>query len=182
MTIVKKHIGLAAAIALLSLTLGFTTAGQAVAQSMKPLLVQVLSTPLAPVFVRDVDAPANQPLQLELCFPPSSDNCETEGVGNRFNVPETTSTGQTVQRLVIEYASGTCFGGLEFFEVQLLTTVGGEPLVRHHLVPVIGLDGWTNIAQTTRIYADPGTEVRISGTTNGLGACAFALSGHLVVD
>ena len=84
--------------------------------------------------------------------------------------------------MVVEYVSGTCFGGLQFFEAQVHSVVNGGDVVRHHVVPVPGEPGWLNIAQPVRIYADPGTLVRISGTTNGLGACGLAVSGHLVAN
>jgi hypothetical protein len=182
MTKLNPYVVLGSGIALLSATIALTSAGPALAQSMKPLLVIVGNTAQEPVPVRDANAPANEQFQQEFCFPPSSSYCQNQGAGNGMTVPATTSTGRSVRRLVLEYASGTCFNGLEFMEVQLLTSAAGGPLVRHHLVPVPGSPGWTNIAQTTRLYADPGSQVRFSGTTNGLGACGLALSGHFVLD
>lgn len=175
----KKYVVLAAGISLVSAAIIVTNASQAVAQ-MKPLLVELSTSLLQPLFVRNVNEPADEPFQTELCFPPSSSVCQSRGVGSSFTVPTTASSGLTVKRMVVEYVSGTCFGGLQYFEAQVLSTVNGGDLVRHHLVPVPGEPGWLNIAQPVRIYADPATTVRISGTTNGLGACSMAVSGHLV--
>ena len=175
----KTYLLLAAGIGVVSSAMIVTNASQAAAQ-MKPLVVEVLSSALAPLFVRNVNEPADEPFQTELCFPPGSDFCQSHDVTSGFTVPTTTDSGQTVRRMVVEYVSGTCFGGLQYFEAQVHSVVNGGAGVRHHVVPVPGEPGWLNIAQQLRIYADPGSTVRISGTTNGLGACELAVSGHLV--
>jgi hypothetical protein len=133
------------------------------------------------VFVRNIDAPTNEPIQAEVCFPPSSSFCQGQGVGSSITVPTTNAAGRAVERMTLEYVSGVCFNNLVFIEAQVLSTVGGAGPVRHHLIPVPGEPGWTHFAQPVRIYGDAGTIIRIGGTTNGEGACDFAFSGHLTL-
>ena len=194
----RRYIVTLVGVGLVAAGLSVTTGVPAVAQgALKPLAALIvndvnnpvpvsvtgqLTSSLTPLFVRNVNEPADEPLQTELCFPPGSTHCTSQGVSSGFTVPTVASSGRPVRRMVVEYVSGTCFGGLQFFEAQVHSVVNGGDVVRHHVVPVPGEAGWLNIAQPVRIYADPGTLVRISGTTNGLGACGLAVSGHLVAN
>jgi hypothetical protein len=180
MTQFKKYLVVAAGSVLVSLVLGLTNAGRVVADTMKPLLVQVVNTNSSPVPILDVGAQATEPFHTELCLiVGGSGNCQDSP--SFFNVPETTASGRAVRRLVIEYASGGAVPGLTVLEPQLKTTLAGE-LVRHHVVPVVLPQGWTGFAQQTRIYADPGTAVSFGGSFSGAGSFFTAVSGYLEVD
>ena len=90
------------------------------------------------------------------------------------------------RRLVIEYVSGTCstenLTAMLFF-ARLSTLVGTE-LATHTFVPQpVGSTSSKiyAVAQQTRIYADPGTNVTASvGSNFGSAGCFVTLSGYLL--
>jgi hypothetical protein len=150
----------------------FTTRS-AVVQGMKPLLVN------------DFNAPAARPLQFELCNELNLGFCAAGA--DKFTVPESTPSGETVTRFVIEYVSAECSllptTGL-VNTLSLATTAAGTT-VNHHFLPTTDPNyGVIGIAQNTRLYADPGTEVDLSNSWAAIssGICRMAISGHLAVE
>lgn len=160
---------------ILGVTLGATfTTRSAVVQGMKPLLV------------RDFSAPAARPLQFELCNDTGSGNLCAGGAAT-FTVPESTASGEAITRFIIEYVSAACSviptTGL-VNSLSLETTAAGTP-VDHHFLPTTDPNyGVIGIAQDTRLYADPGTEVDLSigWASVSVGFCSMAISGHLAVE
>jgi hypothetical protein len=68
--------------------------------------------------------------------------------------------------------------------LSLETTAAGTP-VDHHFLPTTDPNyGVIGIAQDTRLYADPGTEVDLSigWASVSVGFCSMAISGHLAVE
>jgi hypothetical protein len=159
---------------ILGVTLGATfTTGSAAVQGMNPLLV------------RDFNAPAARPLQFELCTELHLGGFCATG-GDRFTVPASTASGEAVARFVIEYVSAECSvlptTGL-VNTLSLATTAAGTT-VDHHFLPTTDPNyGVIGIAQDTRLYADPGTEVDLSNSWASVtsGICRMKISGHLVV-
>jgi len=89
-----------------------------------------------------------------------------------------------VRRLVIEYVSTYCqVFGVTVTSLSLITATDGWQAV-HHFIPIATSAEFTNSAQATRLYADPGSELRFSQGAGGFGSsvCHMALSGHLVVE
>ncbi len=119
---------------------------------------------------RLVEDPPAQPVQLTLS--PSS---------NSSYQATSTYTVPAGKRLVIEYYSAqlTQFpvGGSAW--VSLSTTVGGRTGT-YKVVPPVGSTVPYN--QLTRIYADPGTFVRVAVVQSSGGSCgaSVVLSGHLL--
>ena len=168
----KSYVILAAAFVLLSLTISVTDVTRLFAQGMKPATL-----------VRDVDAAALRPFQVELCTQQGAGACP---MPDTLAVPVATSNGEPVRRLVIEYVSGECIligtGGVSIF--GLVTVVNGVSLL-HRLVPGTPSVEFarTAAAQDTRLYADPGSEVRFVTSVIGASShCRMAISGHLVVE
>ena len=169
----KSYLIVAAAFGLLSLTMSVIDVAHLFAQGMKPATL-----------VRDVDAAAVRPFQAELCLENGSATCSS--LPGSLAVPFATSSGEPVRRLVIEYVSGECLlvgssGGVSIF--GLVTAANGVSLL-HRLVPVAPVVGSRTVAaQDTRIYADPGSEVRFVTSVIGANSlCSMAVSGHLVVE
>jgi hypothetical protein len=121
------------------------------------------------VLVRDVDNPARQPFQKALFG------------GDSFVAP-------AGKRLVIEYVSvrgsGAANDGNGFMQADISTTTNGEfashriPLTQDRVQDTHFYEG----AESTRIYADPGTPVQFSvafQSTTGLFSRA-TVSGYLV--
>ena len=140
--------------------------GPRAAHAITATLVQVVNTSANPIPNRDQDNPALQPFQF-LAQP------DTRGTGQNqvetdFNVP-------AGKRLVIEYVSAGIAAGTG--QVAVETIAGGN------------LAAWYFLAQPSpvftrgffpaRIYADPGTPVRIFVTGANTQA-DVELSGHFV--
>ena len=137
------------------------------------------------------DGKGKRPFQAELCAQVASTTlCGT--TPSSFTVP-------AKRRAVIEYASGRCpRDGLtltagETWFPKLQTTVGGV-VAGHLLHPIPGmaigspqlvsalqLNGF-DVAQPVRIYADPGSVIRLLLDVGGLGnadiSCNITISGH----
>ena len=137
------------------------------------------------------DGRGKRPFQAELCTQVASTTlCGT--TPSSFTVPAR-------RRAVIEYASGRCpRDGLtltagETWFPKLQTTVAGV-VASHLLHPIPGmaigspqlvsglqLNGF-DVAQPVRIYADPGSVIRLLLDVSGLGnadiACDITISGH----
>ncbi len=125
----------------------------------------------SPLPVRDVDNPARQPFQVSIL------------TGN-FTVP-------AGKRLVIEFVSGlvvtppTC----RLRNLILMTSIsiqGQQVIANHRFVPTLTASGISNdnlISQETRLYADPGTTVRVIPNfsvqfCDAIGG--FSVTGYLV--
>jgi hypothetical protein len=119
---------------------------------------------------RSLEEPQAQPIQLTLS--PSS---------NSSHQATATYTVPQGKRLVIEYYSAQLtqfpIGGSGW--VSLSTTVGGRSGT-YKVVPPIGSTVPYN--QLTRIYADPGTFVRVAVVQSSGGSCgaSVVLSGQLL--
>jgi hypothetical protein len=135
--------------------------------------VQVGNPATNPVLVRDLDGPARNPFQVEVC---SGTSFYCPSIPNYFNVP-------VGQEFVIEYVSGKCEGPAGKVSLAFNTTAGGQ----------LGAGSWLNdltitdttgirFGQVTRIYADPRTQIAFG--TNFYGGqgqgCDVNLSGYLV--
>jgi hypothetical protein len=71
-------------------------------------------------------------------------------------------------------------GGVSIFGIT--TVVNGVSML-HRLVPVAPAVGTRTVAaQDTRLYADPGTEIRFVVAVSTSNICTTAVSGHFVVE
>jgi hypothetical protein len=123
------------------------------------------------VQARDLDNPARQPFQAFMNTTSPS-----------FTVPEG-------KRLVIEYVSGSISGSatctVNFGLLRTALVVNGTEVAMAHFLPAAERLSPISmvIAQLTRFYADPGTEVRLRAETDpnncDIGFSA-QISGHLV--
>jgi hypothetical protein len=141
-----------------------------------------------PILVRDVDNPANEPLESFVCVSSGHTFTVCPASGDTFTVPLTTNSGQPVRRYVIEYVSGTCqtAPGEAIDQVFLLIPSGG---FAHYFVPVNVTSNSTReidyaFAQENRLYANPGDTLRGGAALQGaIGAdysCLVQFSGYLV--
>jgi hypothetical protein len=141
-----------------------------------------LAAEMKALLIRDGDAGALRPFQAQFCIEAGVQGCEDP---NALVVPIVTQAGESVVRLVIEYASGTCetnAGGI--VRSVALDTFANGVRTRHSFVPVVTNPGFsTSSAQNTRLYADPGSELifamAVAGATS---QCRLSISGHLVVQ
>jgi hypothetical protein len=123
-----------------------------------------------------LDSPA-APFQQGFCGSIQVSGCPgPNGIHTTFFVPRD-SRGNP-QRLVIEYASGSCTvipggGGT----VGLLTTAGGIGVI-HSFALVNTASTQLTFGQRTKIYADPDSEVAF--IVQGPFACTGAISGYLI--
>lgn len=138
--------------------------------------VQVGNPATSPVLVRNLDSPARNPFQVEVC---SGTSPYCPSIPNSFNVP-------VGQEFVIEYVSGRCDGPAGKISMAFNTTAGGQ----------LGAGNWLNdltvadingirFGQVTRIYADPRTQLVFGtyfygGQGQGSQGCDVNLSGYLV--
>jgi hypothetical protein len=91
------------------------------------------------------------------------------------------------RRLVIEYISGECFQShLTSARISLGTTAGGSSSTHFLHLLSNALDSTIlEVAQQTRIYADPGSSVGMgagfsAGSTPASVECTLTLSGYTV--
>jgi hypothetical protein len=130
----------------------------------------------APLPVREVDVAAKSAFQVTLTN-------LTPGTTDQFTVPTTVpGTSVAVNRLVIEFASGSCEAAQLNPGAFLLTTVVGGTSVQHGLrmeipPPQTALAFMT---ERTVIYADPNTVMSVNFFAGHSGSivCNMALSGH----
>ena len=168
----RRHAFLGAGILVLALAISSTDTPSAFAQGMKALLV------------RNVDAPAARPFQASLCLPVGF-SCD--GEPNEVSVPTVTAAGETVQRLVIEYASMECRETEQrsVHSAALSTTAGGVR-VTHRIVPVavpMATGYRNNAAQDLRLYADPASDVTFFVDSSGSATvCRMSISGHFTIE
>ena len=171
MTTSRKVLTALAGFAVLLTVAAFTTRGSSVIQSMKPLLV------------RNVDAPATRAFQVGLCVESNQQVCAPDAP--IIALPATTSAGEPVKRIVIEHASAWCAAASTGYITSMFieTSVNGIEAF-HYFAPAVGAAPSSFLTATpTRIYADPGTDVRLfAGITASSGWCKLTISGHLVVE
>lgn len=162
---------LAGGIAVLMAAAAFATRAQAATQGMRPLVVS------------DYNGPAIRPFQFELCRESNADVCQHP---ESLVIPVATPNGEPVARYVVEYVSTDCEVATTADEVRSIgletETSGGTVL--HRFVPVrVPAPARVAAAQHTRIYADPGTEIRMSvGAAAIWSVCRTSISGHFVVN
>lgn len=146
----RNYLLFAGSVGILSLTLALTNQGRTV----------------HPPKADDTNNSDQQPFQTALC---DTSSCVAAGQ-NSFKVP-------AGHRLVIEFVSGHC--GSSESTVFLSTTVRGTT-VAHNFVPVRTVnDSEGSFSQSTRIFADPGTNVLLSGNVPFPTCASVTLSGVL---
>ena len=140
-----------------------------------------------PILVRDVDNPANEPLEGTICASSGTTFLVCPADQEAFTVPLTTNSGQPVKRYVIEYVSGFCNMAPGLFVPWVDLTVSGR--FAHYFVPVNVTSNSTReidyaFAQENRLYANPGDTLRGGAALQGaIGAdysCLVQFSGYLV--
>jgi len=138
--------------------------------------VHVGNPATSPVFVRDVDSPARNPFQVELC---SGTSPFCNFIPNYFNVP-------TGHEFVVEYVSGKCEGPAGKVSLAFNSTAGSQ----------LGGGIWLNdltitdltgirFGQVMRIYGDPFTQIVFGanffgGQGQGRQGCDINVAGYLV--
>lgn len=176
--------------------------GDRVAAAVGFTPVRVVNPVTSPALTRDVDRAAERPFSKLLCLTSISGACNASGdfpaLPSTFVVPGTTASGETVKRLVIEFVSGTCIGTGRATFVQLSSRPAGAfdnsdtgdnftsnrlPLAVAQFLQAAGVNGAQALAQSTRIYLDPGSTVSTSFDTTAAGGivCRPQLNGFLVV-
>jgi len=136
-----------------------------------------------PVPVTDAGNPVPSPFQASLCGKHGSFTCQ--------DIPETLTVPGDV-RLVIEFVSFTCSASGTTPSPATVTIVGltttvSNSTVRHNFIPVrsIGNSSDSLGSQSTKLYADPGTEVRLafaSLSDNVGSSCFVSISGHTIAS
>ena len=128
------------------------------------------------------DPGALRPFQKELCLENGITGCGDRD--DEFTAPVTTSDGEPVLRLVIEYVSGDCSVGSGGINFQMsLHTVANGTTVRHAFAPIMTAASDSVVAQATRLYADPGSQLIFSAPVySAHSVCKMTLSGHLAVE
>ena len=131
-----------------------------------------------PLPVTDADNPGRHPFQAQLCA-----GCSPTSI-----TPSTLTVPSDV-RLVIEFVSALCEiqGSASLYDAAVTTIVGGNT-VPHSFAPtptfVTATDKRSVITHTTRLYADPGTQVgvfiRLSAGTANVSFCSFSISGYTI--
>ena len=104
MRLLKEAAGVLGALVVVAVIVAFIAPKRT--HALVAALVQVTNTSANPVPVTATDNPANFPFGGGLCAAAVEGPCGS--TPNFFTVPEKTSTGVTVKRLVIEEASALC--------------------------------------------------------------------------
>ena len=162
---------------MLIVVLVLTPAGQAAAQVMKPLLVQIINDATAPVLVRDVDQPSRQIFRaMLLCIASAGE----QFCGDELSVP-------AGKLLVVETIAvhGEMPAGqqlhIDFFIGSISPLFRYNPPVqRSGGLP--GLDYFEALHQV-RLYAQPDEHIELFVTRDSSAQAAgveLSLSGHLV--
>jgi len=132
-----------------------------------------------PLFTRDVDNPARQPVQIELCTFDGAFSC-----GSIFSSYQVSST----RRLVVEYVSGECLRDpttkislLPSLSTSVANVLGDHKFFAEQAAVESPTTARHVIHQETRIYADPGTFVNLNpGGVGFESICAVTLSGYTI--
>jgi hypothetical protein len=148
------------------------------------------NTSLAPLFLRDVDNPANEPFEWE-----DSSSDPVSGFTVFLDVPSTTADGRTVKRLVIEEVSIKCkslsnpSAGAMLSAFDVCFSHAGTCSTNaslFHLIPFQAANPdptLTVSSQLVRVYADPKVFITLSLlTTQSAGTCDYAALGHYIVE
>jgi hypothetical protein len=136
--------------------------------------VRIGNPAASPVFVRNVDDPVHQPIQI-----PGGIIFDSNGTANHpvFPVP-------AGKRFVIEYVSARVQlrPGQILDQFEIWTTAGG--MLPHFMIATPqGNTGVSLVSQPVRFYADPGTLISIfvrSTIQKAVGSGNLTLSGYLV--
>ncbi len=167
--------------------------------------VSIVNTPLpvtanSPLPVRAADN--RVPFTKLLCVPTGGGCAQILSSGfvtldGSFVVPDTTSSGKSVQQLVIEYVSGTCVGTARSTFVQLTGVPAGAleqadtgdnfsrnivPLEVAQFLQAAGVNGAQAFGQKTQIAYAPGTKIEITFdfVAAGVMSCKAQLNGYFV--
>jgi hypothetical protein len=120
-----------------------------------------------------------------------ADIAKAEGIQHTIQFLLTCGSGQSCssfavpsnRRLVIEHVSVNCSidPGVQLTYMGVATTVGGLSLIHNfNIVDHVGAGGETNLAEMTRVYADPGTTVDSFVSATGRSSCFLNLSGQSI--
>jgi hypothetical protein len=131
----------------------------------------------SPIFVRDLDNPARQPVQVTAICEPFGASCAK----TLFTVP-------AGKRLVVEYASANAIVSAGQVIVAEIGSGFGLDEFRHALPisqPATEIAGETTtiVSQQLRLYVDAGTDLKMSCTRSLAGPAGFVrmnFSGYLV--
>lgn len=145
----------------------------AVTATLSNTSVTVNNAATAPVLVRDVDNPVNNPYGVSICVSPAGlEGCTTSA--STTTVPTATPSGQAVKGLVVEFFSGSCYSvpGGEVLNLVLLVTppAGTGVQIAPTFVPVNTLTSASFVSyafsQQTRFYAPPGSTIVFEASYN----------------
>ena len=145
-----------------------------------PIAVRIVD-PL-PLPVADAGSPIRSPFQATLCLASGTFSCQ--------ELPAILTVPGDV-RLVIEFVSFQCGVAGDTatpprVTAVALTTTVATSRVRHFFVPVTTQAGNTSSdslgSQSTKLYADPGTAVRLEFSTvaSNRGSCVASISGYTI--
>lgn len=155
------------------------------------------NTNTTPLFVHEVDNPANEPLHMVLCRSVGALSSLCANSPSTFNVPTTTSDGKAVERLVIESVSGNCLStSTQVAFMQLLVplaentndSIGFNDLAISSSFTDPGTGNAVQAySQQMTIYGEPGSTVSLGiglvSTGSGYGSsCNALINGHLVTQ
>jgi hypothetical protein len=173
---IVRFFAVTASVGAVVLVLSATSAGPALAQPFKPLMALIINDAAHPVPVVNVGtpAPAAEPFQHDVSsFIPQS-----------LSLPVPAD-----KRLVIEFYSGTAATRLPctMAAMRIETNLGGEAM-QHRLlaVPVqlgeVSEFSHYTISEQVRLYAAPGTLVRVAASTNPTCPADFrgVVSGYVI--
>jgi hypothetical protein len=179
MGILLRRLGIAAGIVIAAFALSLTNTGQAIAQNIKPVLVQVVNTATAPVVTRDLfDFAARNAFSEQI-------RLDVTGSGS---APFTIPAGK---RLVVECVSVSGFDHVDGGHpaISLSASVGGGVPAAYHLTPIevdpsgllVPLGDVFASTQLLRLYADSlDLNVNFAGDVTLTGSFIVTVSGYLV--
>jgi hypothetical protein len=129
----------------------------------------------SPVLVRDLDSPARNPFQVEVC---SGTLPYCPGIPDRFNVP-------VGQEFVVEYVSGKCEGPAGKVSLAFDNAAGSQTGANWLNDLTIADTTGVRFGQVVHIYADPRTQLAFGtyffgGPGQGRQGCDISLSGYMV--
>lgn len=175
------------------LTLGFALIAVMLLFVPSHNVTAAVSSPSPAPSASDVDDPAVQPFETNLCLDNASGvSCSQEAtkIGqpypSSFIVPTTTASNHPVRRLVVDYVSGVCFDA--FFAVALVTPLSANQVngvtAAHNFFTGTVEGSQFVFSQTTAIYVDPGAAVNlfVNQWVASDGVCIMSVNGHLVTN
>lgn len=140
-----------------------------------------------PLITEDTANPGYEPFSISLCI--ANNGPFVCSFPDPITVPSKTADNQPVTRLVIEHVSGECVvtgGTIAVLNMHTSSSYNGGDVGNHFpLSPNSSpAGGWYVFAQSTRIYADPGTGVSIDPDYPGATPnywCVASVNGYFVV-